>query len=147
MNLGRLMGVVFFGMLLLTASADAALGVVVNGVGTGTAVATNGSYDCDGATFKVHAVYLPGRRGVVEFLWMGQIPDCIHNGGSAVTGTISYDLAAMPPLTYQSDCVGDEASGLDCGFLRVGPYQGIGSNVWLSKATSVEMFYGIFLAV
>lgn len=144
-----------FGALMLLASLGSgsalpgALPDVNIGTGTGFALANDGSYACDGVNLFVRIAYLPDNHAVVGYSWVGQIPSCLHNGGSTSLGTVSYNLAQVPPVSFEYACNGNPQSGLDCGngVIRVGPNGGPGSQVWMTASTSAERFFGIFSPV
>lgn len=142
--------------LMILPSAVSLGGVVVHGIGVGEASGTQGfggGYVCNAVPFEVTAVYFPGNRGILDFNWasaMGEGDNCfiVSNGGGTAGGTINYDLGTVPPdVEWVPSCFGNEAQGLDCGaFGRVGPYAGIGSQMWYRMETSSRTFFGFFTA-
>lgn len=116
------------------------------GPGTGIALANDGSYACENVNLLVSVEYFPDNHATVDYTWVGQLPSCMHNGGSSSVGVVSYDLSQVPPVGFTFACNGNAATGLDCGngIVRIGPNQGPGSTVWIVAATAAERFTGAF---
>lgn len=149
--------VALFVAVMSSVPALGAGGLVQSGVGTGTSVASDGSWVCEGASFHVVSTFVPGNRAVAHFYWLSPSTDCtisggaltpVYGGGSLALGSLHFDLSAMPPATWEFGCVGNEAEGLECGdFLAIGPSSGLGSVVWLRKTSVEETFVGSFVSV
>lgn len=143
--------------LALAAGSSSLGGLVVQGVGTGRGWGDQGfggPYACESVPFEVTVGYAPGSRAVATFSWAsvaasGSNCFVVSNGGVSSLGTLTYDLGAVPPTArWEFYCIGDEAQGLSCGdALRIGPYAGPGSQVWLAQRLPPQFFDGAFVAV
>lgn len=129
---------------------SAVAGVLVIGIGSGDAV-LGGEFFCDDVTFTTRALFLPNGKGLLDFLWT-DATGCLAQGdpflgGYVAIGDVVYDLNGSPPATFEYSCSGSESQGLDCGVVRIGPYNGLGGKMWLYRSDEVETFFGEFTAV
>jgi hypothetical protein len=133
--------------LLRSAQSLALGGLTVHGAGTGQVTSFEYGFHCEDVPFEANIAYLPEDQGIAAFTWWGLPPGCAESGGGVAIGVLNYDLSTRPPVFFQAACSGNEAAGLSCGFLFIGPYHGPGSKVALLKISDQETFRGEFLAV
>lgn len=144
MRAGWAVGLMF--ALLSVTTPTVAPGPVVTAAGSATGQATDGSFVCHDATMVAQITYLPTNNALLAVYWVGDLPDCPHDGTAYAVGQFNYST-----LQWQFTCVGNAADGIRCGYsdgeIRVGPYGGPGSTMWLTGVSSAQVVSGLLTAV